>query len=219
MFANEAKLMRRIKTEEDIKQLQDGLDKLNKLSNKWLLKFNSSKCKVMKLDDGSRSPNTRNKLGDDVLHESDRETGPGGDITPNLSPEANIKKRPHHTSVTYTRLANIRTALRNLCKESLRTFYTTYVTPILEYAAPARSPYLVKHKTKLEKVQRYATRLVPELRGMNYEERLLELQLTILQDRRVREDMITTYKILKGTDRADKERLFKTGGTRTRGHL
>ena len=96
--------------------------------------------------------------------------------------------------------------------------YTTYVRPILEYAAPAWSPYLVKDKTKLEKVQRFATRLVPELRGMSYEERLRELNLTSLEDRRVRGDMITTFKILKGIDRVDKDSLFNTRGTRTRGH-
>ncbi len=96
--------------------------------------------------------------------------------------------------------------------------YTTYVWPILEYAAPAWSPYLVKEKNKLEKVQRFATRLVPKLRGMSYEERLRELNLTSLEDRRVRGDMITTFKILKGIDRVDKDRLFNTRGTRTWGH-
>ncbi len=77
----------------------------------------------------------------------------GVDITPDLSPAAHIKRI---TSAAYARLANIRTAFRNLCKESFRTLYTTYVRPILEYAAPAWSPYLVKDKTKLEKVQRFA---------------------------------------------------------------
>lgn len=76
--------------------------------------------------------------------------------------------------------------------------YSSYVRPILEYAAPAWRLHQVKHKTKLQKVQRYATRLIPELRGMSYEEKLLELNLTKLEDRRVREDMNTTYKILRG---------------------
>jgi hypothetical protein len=83
--------------------------------------------------------------------------------------------------------------------------YTTYVRPILEYAAPAWSPYLVKHKMKQEKVQRYATRLVPELRGMSYEERLREMHLTTLEDRRVRGDMIITYTTLRGIDRVNKD--------------
>lgn len=39
------------------------------------------------------------------------------------------------------------------------------------------------HFIKLEKVQRFATRLVSELRGMNYEKRLEELNLAILNSR------------------------------------
>ncbi|XP_069164625.1 uncharacterized protein [Procambarus clarkii] len=50
-------------------------------------------------------------------------------------------------------MANIKTAFRNLRKESFRTLYTTYVRPILEYAARVFSANLVKHKTKLKKVQ------------------------------------------------------------------
>ncbi len=53
---------------------------------------------------------------------------------------------------------------------------------------------------------------------MNYEARLRELKLTTLENRRVRRDMITTYKILWGIDREDKDKLFSAGGKRTRGH-
>ncbi len=53
---------------------------------------------------------------------------------------------------------------------------------------------------------------------MSYEERLTELKFTSLEDGRVRGDMITTYKILRGIDRVDKGELFSTGETRTRGH-
>ncbi len=182
MFADDAKIMRRIKTEEDCLRLQEDLDKLQEWSNKWLLEFNPTKCNIMKIGAGSRRPNTRYYLGEEILQESEKEKDLGVDIMPDLSPAAHIKRI---TSAAYARLANIRTSFRNLCKESFRTLYTTYVRPILEYAAPAWSPYLVKDKTKLEKVQRFATRLEPELRGMSYEERLRELNLTSLEDRRV----------------------------------
>ncbi len=57
-----------------------------------------------------------------------------------------------------------------------------------------------------------------ELRGMSYEERLREMLLTTLEDRRVRGDMITTNKILRGLNRVDMDKHFNTDGTRTRGH-
>lgn len=65
-------------------------------------------------------------------------------------------------------LANIRTSFRSLNQGSFKAIYTTFVSQILEYAALAWNPHLVKHKSKIEKVQRFATRLVPELRSLSY---------------------------------------------------
>ena len=50
----------------------------------------------------------------------------------------------------------------------------------------------------LEKIQRRATKLIPGLRGLTYEERLKECGLTTIETRRVRGDQIEVFKILKG---------------------
>jgi len=39
--------VKKIKTEEDKKMLQEDMDELNKWSEDWLLKFNVDKCKKM----------------------------------------------------------------------------------------------------------------------------------------------------------------------------
>ncbi|XP_069177444.1 uncharacterized protein [Procambarus clarkii] len=173
-FADDAKIMRWIKTEDSMR-LQDDLDKIKEGSNNWLLEFNQSKCKVMKIS--VWRSDTRYHLGGKILQESGREKKTWGLISCqiDISPKAHIKRI---SSAAYARLSNNITVFRNLCKESFRTSDTTYFRQILEYVAPAWSPYQVKHKTKLEKIQRYATRLVPELRGMSHEERLRELNLT-----------------------------------------
>jgi len=44
MFAVDTKLWRKMKTEEDKKLLQADMDKLNKWSEDWLLKFSVGKC-------------------------------------------------------------------------------------------------------------------------------------------------------------------------------
>ena len=49
------------------------------------------------------------------------------------------------------------------------------------------------------------------MKGKSYEQRLKEVGLTTLEDRRVRGDMIETFKILKGFDCVDKE-MFKFVG-------
>ena len=71
----------------------------------------------------------------------------------------------------------------------------------------------------LEGVQRRFTRLIPELRGLAYQERLSRLGLYSLEFRRMRGDLIETYKIMKGIVKIEAGKLFPLAGeTRTRGH-
>ena len=66
----------------------------------------------------------------------------------------------------------------------LEKMIKTLIRPRLEYAAVVSSPYLKKHILKLQRVQRAATRLIPELRELSYERRLEVINLTSLEDRR-----------------------------------
>ena len=60
----------------------------------------------------------------------------------------------------------------------------------------------------LEKVQRRAVGMVSNIRGRTYEARLSELDMTTLADRRVRGDMIATYKIMSGKDKVEPGLFF-----------
>ncbi|XP_043220530.1 uncharacterized protein LOC122380945 [Amphibalanus amphitrite] len=93
----------------------------------------------------------------------------------------------------------------------------------MEYAIQAWSPFLQKNIMKLERVQRRATKLVPELADLPYPDRLKELQLTTLEERRIRGDMIEVYKLMHGLDKVNAGEEFlrmETGANmeRTRGH-
>ena len=78
------------------------------------------------------------------------------------------------------------------------TLYKSLIRPQLEYANQVWSPRLAKHITMIENVQRRATKLVPELSELTYEERLKELELPTLAYRRLRGDLIKVYKIMSG---------------------
>ena len=70
----------------------------------------------------------------------------------------------------------------------------------------------------IEGVQRRATKLVPQLKEMNYDDRLEALGLQRLVDRRIRGDMIETYKIMTGKGKLDRRRLFTMATLRSRSH-
>ena len=53
---------------------------------------------------------------------------------------------------------------------------------------------------------------------LTYEERLNRLGLTTLEERRIRGDLIETFKIMKGIDLVDKEKFFQVNQSDLRGN-
>ena len=71
----------------------------------------------------------------------------------------------------------------------------------------------------VEGVQRHATKLIPRLHELPYEERLKELKLPSMEYRRKRGDMIQCFKIMNGIVRLDVTKIFNRIPTsNTRGH-
>ncbi|KAK2168287.1 hypothetical protein LSH36_18g03040 [Paralvinella palmiformis] len=97
--------------------------------------------------------------------------------------------------------------------------FTTMVRPHLEYGNVIWHPRFRRDSVEIEKVQRRATKLVPEIRHLPYDKRLRTLKLPSLQHRRIRADMIQTYKILNEIDRIDSTIFFVlSAASVTRGH-
>ena len=98
------------------------------------------------------------------------------------------------------------------------TLYKAIVRPHLEYCIQAWRPYRKKDIDMLERIQRRATKIIPELRDLSYEERLKECSLTTLETRRLR-DQIEVFKILNGYENIDRNMFFAPKkNSRTRGH-
>ena len=72
--------------------------------------------------------------------------------------------------------------------------------PHLEFAVPAWSPWTQGDREVLEKVQRRAVRMVSGLRGTTYEEKLAEIGILTLEERRLQYDLVHTFKIIRGFD-------------------
>ena len=88
-----------------------------------------------------------------------------------------------------------------------------------QYASVIWSPYHLGEIAKLESVQRRFTKRLVGLRNMTYVDRINFLKLNSLEERRLRFDIIFTYKILFGLVNIKCSDIFAfKDATATRGH-
>ena len=85
-------------------------------------------------------------------------------------------------------------------KEIVKRLFTSIVCPYLEYGNIIRYPQLKKDVNLIERVQRRATKLIPELKSMNYETRLRELNLPTLVYRRYRGNAVGYTSLIRRSD-------------------
>ena len=76
-----------------------------------------------------------------------------------------------------------------------KNLYTSYIRPHLEFAVPVWNPYAKGDIEKLEKIQHKATKVSHTLKNLDYQSRCKELNLTTLEKRRTRGDLIQKFKI------------------------
>ena len=100
-------------------------------------------------------------------------------------------------------LGLIRRSFVHLDIPLMRQLYISMVRPHLEYGNVIWHPQFKKDKEILENVQHRATRLVPSLSKYSYEERLRQMELPSLSHRRLRGDLIETFKYLHGIYRTN----------------
>ena len=90
LFADDAKVYRRIATTEDVESLQRDMDRLSEWSRKWLLSFNVAKCKTMHI--GHNNPRNDYQLQEATLEKSDLEKDLGVFVSCDLKPSAHVSK-------------------------------------------------------------------------------------------------------------------------------
>ena len=206
LFADDSKIYRKIKDMMDRVRLQEDIMKLQEWSQKWLLEFNESKCKVMHISVRNTNPKYEYYMNDLLLQDTNMEKDLGVFVTPNWKPSAHVAKVAARAN---SMVGRIRHAFTYMNKEIFLKVYPSLVRTHMEYAVQAWSPQLQKDIDMLENVQKRATRIVPELYGLSYEQRLIELGLTTLWIRRRRGDLIEVFKIVHGFDNLDRSKKFK----------
>ena len=116
------------------------------------------------------------------------------------------------------RLGMIKRSFDFMDKDMFLTVFKSIVRPHLEYGSSVWSVIYKKEAIQLENVQRRATKLIKNIQHKTYTQRLKYLGLPSLQYRRLRADMIETYKILNNIDKMQYEQILPLNQTTTRGH-
>ena len=216
IYADDTKIYRTIGSPDvDIPALQCDLDRLGVWANKWQMHFNPDKCEVMRITHGKDKTKPIYSLGGQF-----RSVENTKDLGVTISSDLFWGK---HVLATVNKanlvLGIIKRSIGTNNQDVFSQLYKSLVRPILKYATPVWSSYLIKDIVALENLQRRASRLaLRQKRGeMSYEHRCSLLKWQTLEKRREFLSLVQCYKILFGTDDLSFSDFFEFAkSTRTR---
>ena len=196
-FADDTKTCCVANNLEDCHILQQQLNKLFEWSIEWQMLFNMDKCKVIHLGHNNLQYNYTIK-------------------------RKNLKKTEFEKTLEYiftnqvVKKANqvLRQLLRAVSYRGKWVFVRLYKQQVrchLEYAVQCWNLWLKQDINLLEGVQKRAVRSIQGLHG-SYEEKLQHINLPSRVDRRLRGDMIQTYKIVNRIDEVEPSTWFEIAG-------
>jgi ribonuclease P/MRP protein subunit RPP40 len=203
-FADDTKLGQTVGTDQDNEKLQQALDNLCDWADKWGMEFNIKKCKIMHL--GHNNPGHVYTMKNQQLENTEIERDIGVNVSNSLKPSLQCAQA---AKTAQSVLSQISRAFHYRDRHTFKKLYVQYVRPHLEFAVTAWSPWLEADKSCLEKFQQRTVSMISGLKGTTYEEKLREIGLTTLEERRHQADMLQAFKIIRGFDKVDSSTWFQ----------
>ena len=194
LFADDTKIFRRISIKQDEVILQEDIKEMVKWADQWQLELHPDKCVKMSINNKELENRTYN-MDDVILRNVKQEKDIGVIVDDQLKFEDHMYEKIKKAN---NMMGLIRRSFIHLDEEMFLKLYKALVRPHLEYANVIWHPTKIKDITAIENVQRRATKYLPSLKNLSYEERLQKLKLPTLRYRRLRGDMIETYKLMTG---------------------
>ena len=154
--------------------------------------FNVKKCKVLHI--GHNNAFHSYRMNGEELQSVPEETDLGIIVSNDLKPSKQCVSAVKEANMT---LGMIKRHIVSRDNKTIIRLYKSLVRPKLEYCIQSWNPSLIKDIELLEQVQHRATKLIPEIAHLSYHERLKYLNLTTLELRRHRGDLIETKKNTK----------------------
>ena len=213
IFADDTKIYRSVSPSSGFIELQKDLEAVTLWSEKWQLPFNVSKCKAIHVV--SQNPCHIYEMGGANMDQTDIEK----DLGIRINSELKFCKQAAAAGAKGNQLsALIKQSFQCINMVTLPLLYKTLVRPHLEYGNLIWGPFNCADKKMIERVQRRATKLVPEIKDLPYQERLKHLGLPSLYYHRRRGDMLAMYQIFNGGLDIQPDKFFTLAPSGTRGH-
>jgi len=216
MYADDTKIYAKVNNEAEQNRLQDDLANVLRWAEKWQLRFNLEKCKVMHY--GRSNQNYSYNMCEQPLMRmqvTEEEKDLGILFTKDLKFSEHTAKAAKKANQM---VGMVKRSFKYMDKVSFSQIYKALIRSHLETGNRVWCPILKTDADHLEKVQRRATKLVPEIRDLPYGERLKSLNLHSLLYRRRRGDMIQVYKIVHKLEDMGERNIIQLAAGRTRGH-
>ncbi len=218
LFADDAKLYKRITSEQDAEELQEDLEAMDDWSDESLLYYHPGKCKALRVrTNAQQAIEATYSIANGQIATCTEEK----DLGVITDSKLDFDKHISTTAAKANRIFGVvRRSFSYLTERNFPLLFKALVRPHAEYAQAVWHPHKRKHINIIEKVQRRATKTVEGLRNLSYEQRLKRLNLTTLAYRRHRGDMIEVFKIVHGIYNVASSRgiLHRNDNMRTRGH-
>jgi hypothetical protein len=217
LFADDCVLYRRISTAQDCSSLQKDLDSLQEWERLWLMEFHPSKCQVIRITNKRKPIISSYNIHGHTLEVVNSAKYLGVHIDSKLTFNAHVDatvKKANSTKAFLSR--NFSQCNRKIKK----TTFTTYVRPIVEYAATAWDPHTRRNIDKIEMVQRRGARYATGIynRTSSVSAMLNELDWPSLESRRLQSRLAMLYRIRFNLVDIDWREHLTESSSITRGH-
>ncbi|EYB87808.1 hypothetical protein Y032_0257g414 [Ancylostoma ceylanicum] len=219
MYADDPKIYKVISKTEDIDDLQKAIDYVSNWSKTWELPLAVDKSCVLPIGRGPFNPSYQ--LAGRNLRCATEVRDLGFLINDKLKFASHCRMI---ASKAHLRTYRIFKALKTKNPQILVKAFKTYVRPIVECGTTVFSPFTKKDIDLLESVQNsFARKLMFRCSTVRYSlipngyERRKQLGLFSLHSRRLKNDLIMAFKILKGEMSVEPRDFFDLTPSRTRG--
>ena len=198
-FADDTKLFKSIQSPLDTQLLQEDLSSLERWSISSGLKFNQEKCKFLRVTRKSNPIEQQYTLKGKSLEVSEKQKDLGVYINSTLT----WSDQTHDQCMKANRMLGFlsRSAANEVDINTRRTLYIALVRSTLGYATQVWSPQSINLVSRIERVQRRATKFVLDLPFQcteTYKERLISLDLLPISYWHEFLDLMFFYKAISG---------------------